>query len=243
MLKIIVVDDEDLIRMGLVKMLTDAGAGYMVVGSYSDGDTAINAILNSDADVVITDIRMPDLDGLQLVKSIYELNKNISIIVLSGYRDFEYAQALINYRIVKYLLKPINQNELFKCLDKIAETKGISTGGDTDAAGSKRVVEQVKQIIKEEYAQELNLNLLSQRVFLNPKYLSRMFKKETGINITDYQIYIRMEKAKHLLKENQGMKVYEIAAFVGYSDSVFFSKLFKRLMGVTPMEYRNQKIL
>jgi two-component system, response regulator YesN len=240
LLKIIIVDDEELIRMGLVKLLTDAGRGYSVIGCFADGSEALKGLMNSDADVVITDIRMPEMDGMKLIKAVRDMQNTIPFIGLSGYNDFEYARTIFRYGAVDYLLKPVNQSELFKCLDKIAEAKGINLCVEETAGGNKRVVELVKEIIRKEYAKELNLEELSQKVFLNPKYLSRIFKNETGINITDYLIYVRIEKAKQMMKDNQEIKIYEVANHIGYADSVFFNKIFKRLVGITPLEFKNK---
>lgn len=240
MLKIIIVDDEELIRMGLVKLLTDAGRGYSVIGCYADGSEALKAMLNAEADVVITDMRMPEMDGMKLIKSVRDIQNKTPFIVLSGYNDFEYARTMFRYGAVDYLLKPVDQQELFKCLDKIAKAEGITTSAEEMTGGNKRVVELIKEIIRKEHVKELNLEELSQKVFLNPKYLSRIFKNETGISITNYLIYVRMEIAKQLLRENPEMKIYEVASHVGYADSVFFNKIFKRLVGITPLEYKNK---
>lgn len=240
MLKIIIIDDEELIRMGLVKLLTDAGRGYSVIGCFADGSEALKALLNSEADVVITDMRMPEMDGMKLLKAVRDMLNMITFIVLSGYSDFDYARTMFRYGAVDYLLKPVDQHELFKCLDKIAEAKGITTCEEKMTGGNKRVVELIKEIIRKEHVKELNLEELSHKVFLNPKYLSRIFKNETGISITDYLIYVRIEIAKQLLRDNPEIKIYEVANLVGYADSVFFNKIFKRLVGITPLEYKNK---
>jgi two-component system response regulator YesN len=101
----------------------------------------------------------------------------------------------------------------------------------------KRVIEAVKQIIIREYDKHLELAELSERVHLNPSYLSRMFKQETGETVTNYLIRVRIEKAKELLSGEMGLNVYEVSEKVGYSDSMYFTKLFKRMVGVTPKEY------
>lgn len=238
--KIIIIDDEELIRLGLAKLLTDANRGYSITGCFADGSEAIDTIINSDVDVVITDIRMPEMDGLELIKVVRGMQNTIPFIVLSGYSDFEYARTVFRFGVEDYLLKPVNQFELFKCLDKIAQAKGIPIHKEEAVNGNKRVVEMIKEIIRSQYNKELKLEEISQLVFLNPKYMSRMFKNETGINITDYLVYVRIEKAKKLIQESMEMKVYEVANLVGYADSVYFNKIFKRLVGVTPLEYRNK---
>jgi len=239
MFKIVIIDDEKVIRMGLSKLLTDASRGYSITGCFGDGSEALKFLINADVDAVITDIRMPEMDGLELIKVVRDMQNTIPFILLSGYSDFEYAHKALRYGVVDYLLKPVDQFELFKCLDKIAQVKGIPVHKEEIVGSNKRVVELIMEIIRRQYANELKLEEISRQVFLNPKYLSRMFKNETGLNITDYLVSVRMDKAKQLLKENIEMKVYEVANLVGYVDSVYFNKVFKRLVGVTPLEYRN----
>lgn len=103
-----------------------------------------------------------------------------------------------------------------------------------------RTIELVKQIIEEEYKDEMDLSRLAERVFLTPSYLSKYFKTETGETITDYLIKIRLNKAKELLKNRLDYKTYEVGHKVGYHDPAYFNKLFKRMVGMTPKEYRNR---
>lgn len=106
--------------------------------------------------------------------------------------------------------------------------------------GSSRIVNEIKRYIREHYAENINLNALADQVFLSPKYLSDLFKKETGENYTKYLLYVRMEHAKKYLLQLD-LKIYEVAEMVGYVSPKQFIKVFKKETGVTPSEYRNQK--
>ncbi|WP_127498210.1 response regulator transcription factor [Paenibacillus glycanilyticus] len=105
--------------------------------------------------------------------------------------------------------------------------------------GGNRVIETVKQLIQQDYDKDLELTELSEKVFLNPSYLSTLFKQETGLTITQYVLQLRMMKAKELLKKRLDLKVYEVGEQVGYPDSIYFNKVFKKMVGITPKEYRN----
>ncbi|TCM95654.1 two-component system response regulator YesN [Paenibacillus sp. BK033] len=105
--------------------------------------------------------------------------------------------------------------------------------------GGNRVIETVKQLIQQDYDKDLELTELSEKVFLNPSYLSTLFKQETGLTITQYVLQLRMMKAKELLKKRMDLKVYEVGEQVGYPDSIYFNKVFKKMVGITPKEYRN----
>ncbi|GLX70314.1 response regulator [Paenibacillus glycanilyticus] len=102
-----------------------------------------------------------------------------------------------------------------------------------------RVIETVKQLIQQDYDKDLELTELSEKVFLNPSYLSTLFKQEMGQTITQYVLQLRMMKAKELLKKRLDLKVYEVGEQVGYPDSIYFNKVFKKMVGITPKEYRN----
>ncbi|MNC29600.1 HTH-type transcriptional activator Btr [compost metagenome] len=99
-------------------------------------------------------------------------------------------------------------------------------------------VETVKRWVSANYNQHADLNTLAGMVFLTPSYLSKLFKQETGLTLTDYIIEIRIRKAKQLLKNAHDLKVHEIGTEVGYPDPAYFNKLFKRIVGVTPNEYK-----
>ncbi|MCM3629601.1 response regulator [Paenibacillus glycanilyticus] len=105
--------------------------------------------------------------------------------------------------------------------------------------GGNRVIETVKQLIQQDYDKDLELTELSEKVFLNPSYLSTLFKQEMGQTITQYVLQLRMMKAKELLKKRLDLKVYEVGEQVGYPDSIYFNKVFKKMVGITPKEYRN----
>jgi len=106
-------------------------------------------------------------------------------------------------------------------------------------SGSVRAVEEVKSWLAKSYKEELDLGKLAEQVFLTPSYLSKLFKQETGMTITDYAIRVRIEEAKQLLRSRHDLKTYEVGERVGYPDSAYFAKIFKKTVGLTPNEYRN----
>lgn len=236
MLNIVIVDDEEYVLKGLEIIISEAGRNYCVVGCFEDGEDALPKLLSLDVDVILTDIKMPRMDGLELIKNVKMLNTEITCVILSGFDDFEYARVALRYGVKDFLLKPVDENELFRCFDEIAKSKNKA---DRDISeGEKRTVTIVKKIIDTEYYKEFTLAYLAEKVYLNPKYLSRLFKDETGITITDYLLHTRIAKAKELLIGNLDMKIYEIAGAVGYEEPDFFNKLFKRAVGISPRDYR-----
>jgi len=240
MLRIMLVDDEQVVRRGLEMILSKSGRDYTVVASCGDGLDALETLAKVCADVVVTDIRMPQMDGLALVNSLHNANANLPCIILSGYSDFEYARSALRFGATDYLLKPVDPEELFGCLDKIAaKSPGKGSFLDSECPEEGHIVRNAKKIIENEYNGDLNVADIARRLYVHPNYLSRLFKRETGVNVTDYWLQIRLDKAKELLRDSPNLKIYEIAQYIGYNNSIFFNKVFKRIVGKTPKEYRN----
>ncbi|WP_379132028.1 response regulator [Paenibacillus sp. sgz500958] len=493
MLRIVIVDDEVLIREGLARMISKESSNFQIVGTYPDGKQVLEELSALQFEVVITDIRMPQIDGLELIKQLKVSHPQIRSILMSGFVEFDYAREAIRSSAVDYLLKPINKEQLFEllhrlenerrmqcekeerqrsglllsllhidepspalltsltlpqpyysmfalkgssyeavcaatdslrqekdsvfdhlelfpglhlciCYSEVPHTRGMllenadalrsipqgyvvhagssrsyqdaariskaflearlacdagiyspgqmhyahiediklpetgpvelfiqhrealihdlqilnvqaimerihnlfwtlkSQQADTEVihqicrliietagkeiqefdevyrfhTGSRleeeirtsmnfdatqehfasrlyaalnqfrshrlemsgTAVETIKRWISANYNQHAELNTLAGMVFLTPSYLSKLFKQETGLTLTDYIIEIRIRKAKLLLKNSPDLKIHEIGFEVGYSDPAYFNKLFKRVVGVTPNEYK-----
>lgn len=116
-LKILIADDEISIRQ-LIKKLIDPSAPLLIVGEAADGATAYEMIQEKKPDIVITDIRMPGLNGVELMRKARENGIKVDFILVSGYRDFEYARSAVQLGALDYLLKPINREELNRVLEK-----------------------------------------------------------------------------------------------------------------------------
>jgi two-component system, response regulator YesN len=241
-LNIVIVEDEEYILRGIESKLVRSGKNYKVVGCYENGLEALQKIDYETVDVLITDIKMPKLSGLDLIKVLREKKPQLQCIILSGFNDFEYARTAIQYGVLDYLIKPLDKDQLFALLDrvyadKIQELKENVQG--KVSKNEKKVVQVIKKIIESEYQNELDLKRISDTVYLHPNYLSKLFKIETGESITSYLIGFRINKARALLKNKLDLKVYEVGDMVGYPDPVYFAKIFKRVTGITPKEYKD----
>ena len=120
--------------------------------------------------------------------------------------------------------------------------KEMSRGDRSGAEESERkVISQAKQYVKDHADKEISLSEVANAVYLNPVYLSRLFKVETGSSFSDYVTEVRMEQAAHLL-QHTNLRIYEICEKVGYKDVRHFYKLFKKYAGCSPSEYREKPI-
>ncbi len=220
-------------------------------------------LLNSGRfDIMITDIRMPEISGLDLLEHIDSCGLKTKVIFLSGYSQFEYAQKAIRLGALDYLLKPVDKDDMDKAMCKALKHIGSLQGkpGDdstvqeresqgqpsnqqdspTSCSGA-AMVRLVKNYIDGHLGDGLSLEELGSVVHLHPVYLSKLYKQETGENLSSYILRARLEKSAHLL-EASNLHVMDIARMVGYRKPQYFIKLFKELYGITPYQYRRRRI-
>ena len=237
MIRTVVVDDEKRIAKGIAALVEHLDPRFCVKECFCDSLVAKSWFAQhpQEADLLITDITMPQFSGLELAEFCKTVNDRIQCIILTGYEKFEYAKKAISIGVVEYLLKPVDSQELSITLNSIAEY----IEKDTNRGESEKVsivVMQIKQFVQEHYRDYSN-NLLSERMEMNGDYLARLFRQETGKTIGEYLLEVRMEKARELLVQ-PGIKVYEVCDIVGYEDRAFFSRQFRKIYGVNPKEYQ-----
>ena len=118
---ILLADDEEEVRKGIIRKIDWENLGFQVVGDAENGEEALEKIEQLKPDVVMTDIRMPYMDGLTLSKRIRQKYPSTKILIFSGYDDFEYAQQAIKLNVTEYILKPVNVEELTEILNRVRD--------------------------------------------------------------------------------------------------------------------------
>jgi len=121
MLKLLIADDERTIRETISSLIDWDQLGIQLIGLAQNGIDAYNLIIDESPDIVLTDIKMPGLSGIELIQKIYEINQKTKFIILSGYSDFEYAKTAMKYGVRHYLLKPCNENQIIDSIRDIME--------------------------------------------------------------------------------------------------------------------------
>lgn len=239
-IKVVIVDDESRIRQGIERLILSNGDEWEVVGTYLNGFECLKNIeaCNLHFDVLFTDMKMPVMSGLELLARLNEMTgKSFHSVVISGYDDFKFIQSAMREGAMDYLLKPIDREEMQKCLNKIKAT--ILKNAQLFQANTKNIsIELATQWIQEHLGETLTIEKIAAQVFMNPTYFSEYFKRKTGITVLDYVTKKRMEKALNLL-QSTNMKVYAISATIGYNDTKYFSKLFKKHYGILPSQLRH----
>lgn len=255
MYSMLIVEDEDIIRAGIRKIVEGMKLPIAPIAEASGGRQALQLAKEQRFDLLITDIRMEDGDGLDLLRNLARADLHSKAIILSGYGEFAYAQQAISLGVCEYLLKPIKRSKLQDTLTHLIaqldkEQAELEVGREV-RPGSEDSEEAVRALpydnnaitfitayIDEHYAEDLTLRAAADQVFMNPSYFSSLFKKKTGINFIAYVQRVRIEKSKELLRNPQ-YKIYEVATKVGFADEKYFFKVFKNIAGVTPNEFRD----
>ena len=235
-IRLLLVDDEPGIVEGLTILLNAMGQPWDIVGSAEDGVKGIELVEALRPDIVITDIRMPVMDGLEMIRALAEKQAACRFIVLSGYRDFEYAKQAMAMGVRHYVTKPIDEDELAAAIREIGGELDLSI---PEGPARREPIDEILAYLQAHYAEDISLMELSARFFLNPYYIGQLIKKKTGRTFQGYITHLRLEEAKHLLRDTDLM-VYEISERVGYNDTAYFSKLFEKAFEMRPSDYRRQ---
>jgi len=246
MYKLVVVDDEKWVRRGILSKVKTLPFSW--VREASSGEEAYRLIHDEEPHIVITDIKMPLMDGIALIQKVKDTMPNVCFIIVSGYAEFDYAEKALNMGVQGYLLKPISEERLVQKLkdviaglnleDKHEKWHSIIEKDEHITTNCKDVIPEMCTFISRNYTSDLQVKDLAIKFSIAPNYLSTIFKSETGNTISKYIEDIRLEAACQLLRDTT-CNIYTIAQSVGYKDAQYFYRVFKKVKGITPMEWRN----
>lgn len=250
MYKLLIADDEYEIRNGLSNYFPWSTFGFEVVGQAENGQQVLDYIAANPLDVLLCDIRMPLLNGIEVAKAIFNKELALKTIFISGYKEFEYARQALQYGVSDYIVKPTKYDELVELclkvkaeLDRERNQNGVFNPDNAeDPKGfdyHQQVVNTVKNYIANHY-KDATLEEAAKLVHMNPVYLSKFFKEKTGENFSDLLLVTRMKKAAELLLDIS-YRTYEVSEMIGYSNPKNFTRTFKQYHGKTPKEYRSTK--
>ncbi len=244
MTKIAIIDDEILIREWLQMSIEKVGAEFEITGLYKNGEEALNAFQIETPQIVITDIVMPKIDGLELTSELRKRYKGMKIIILTSHDDFEYARGAIKSGADDYFLKSeLNSEKIGIILNEIAQRIALEHGDECNidiTPQHSKSIEQAIDYITNNFSRHISLKEIAGLVGFNEEYFSRLFKKECGINYSDFVINIRMEEAKLLLLSTS-LNIGEIAEKIGIASSAYFSQLFRKYSGLSPSQFRENR--
>lgn len=254
MYQVLVADDEPIERKVICKKIRENFKMQLEPIEAVNGREAIACFETHLCPIVILDIEMPGVSGLEAAKRIREIDKTCSIIFLTAFDYFNYAKKAITVKALDYLLKPSSDEELIAALDEAIQIADETKQNPIQFKEEKQEVmhmdaqkmEQVRssvaqasilEFIKEHYMMDISLQDVAKAMNYSDAYFCKLFKQYFGMSFTTYLSQYRVEKAKGLMMDLT-INVKDIGDKVGYRDPNYFAKVFKRVVGVTPSEYR-----
>lgn len=250
MLNVMIVDDEPFMLKGLRTIIEKGSTPCSAIVSAGDGIEALEKLEAFRPDLLITDIQMPEMNGLELIREARRRGLCGRFVILTGYDDTAYLRQAIRSKVIDYLLKPIDKTELYDVLANLSvellrgEERREEAGRAPEEAepfDRNAVSKSVKRIIRfveEHYAGDLSLDQVADHISLHPNYISSLFRKETGLTFVQYLHLYRIRKAKDVMLRQTDLSFHEISERVGYENVRHFFSVFKKYAGVTPGEYR-----
>lgn len=237
MYTVVIIDDEPLIVEGLSRTMAWEKWNCLVAGTASDGQAGMELIREKRPNIVITDINMPKLNGLKMIAGLKSEFPDMQIIILTGYREFEYARQAIALGVSRFLLKPSKMNELEEALETVTgrlDQKGMAENSEANSF----IVKNALEFIRENSREKLRLTDVADQVYVSQWHLSKLLNKHTGKTFSDLLNGARMDKSKELLTD-PSLRICDVAEMVGFQDLAHFSRVFKKMEGMSAGEYRN----
>ena len=262
MIRLLIADDEKLEREALAEMVARRFEHEVVLELAENGRKAADTAVLWGADLILMDIEMPGMSGLDAARAVLAQRPGCRVIFVTAYSLFQYAHEAVHLGACDYLLKPVDPDELEasirramrqveaeRKLEELATAKALPEPQDTGAAPAEdaadedspaaMVMAQVRRYLEDNYMFDLSLDSVSEILHISPAYLSAQFKKYQKMNFLDCLTELRINAAKELLADPL-RSTAEVASMVGYDDSSYFARAFKKRTGMTPTQYRRQ---
>ncbi|MBQ9305819.1 response regulator [Butyrivibrio sp.] len=249
MYKILIADDEMIERMVLRKRLLENFGDRCEVIVAENGREVLKYYDEKKPDLMILDIQMPGVSGLEAAEQIRRAGGNCDIIFLTAFNEFDYAKKAISVHAFEYLLKPCDDKELILSVEEAMRNKNVSDPGsdegnqlnDNTIVIHQNTAEAFLSYIEANYGKELTVQTMAEHFSYSEVYFCRLFKQHFGESFISFLTNIRIKKAIELL-QTTGLSVKDIGRLVGYEDSNYFTKVFRRVTKCSPSEYK-EKIL
>jgi|LFRM01.2.fsa_nt_gb two-component system response regulator YesN len=238
-MNILIVDDEPKIINGMHNLIEEHFQYLHHVYSVDDSAEALKLIDKFEFDLAFIDLMMPGYTGFDLIEALRSKDLHTYIVILSGYSYFSYAQQAIDLGVQKYLTKPTDPDEIISIVEEVEKNNPETTTFCQYYKGKNPIILSCLNYISRNYMHKITLEDIANNLFTSSTYISQLFKKETGKNISDFIIDFRLDKAKYYLQETD-TQISAISELIGYQDAGYFSSSFKKKYGITPLEYRNR---
>lgn len=250
MRNVLIVDDDPIICQGLANLIDWSGYGYAVTTCATSGEMALTLARERAPSLVVTDIRMNGMHGLELLEKLSAESLCSRAIVVSSYAEFDYAQEAMLHGVRHYLLKPVSRLKLEQAVAALSREAAAEELPPEPAAEApvrnlssrkRKLASEMTDYIRRCYHTEISVNDLAEALHMTPSYAGQLFHDVMGKTFSEYLNEYRIDRARDIILQSSST-IYEVSRAVGYSNMAYFYRMFKKLTGVTPSEFRNQRI-
>lgn len=240
--KVMLADDELIMRKALQTLIEWPAMECEVVSVVENGREVLSYLKENKVDILVTDIKMPGADGIEIAKYIWENGMNTKVILLTAYADFSYAQSAIKYNVVEYVLKTGDFAELLQAIERCKTFFSAHPHRTEEALfvnedAKQKLVNKSLEYIEHHFCDAISVAEIAENLGTSVSYLSRIFKESTGKTLIHTINHKKLEKAKFYLTETD-RKVYEVADALGFENITYFSRFFKKHTGISPKDYK-----
>lgn len=266
-IKLMIIDDEKWVRVSIKNLIHWDRLSLNLIDEADNGNSGLQSCKIHKPDIVLTDIRMPGLSGIEIMQKVAEINPETLFIVISGYGEFNYVQQALKLGAFDYLLKPIKEEVINPILSRAKAKILAKRNKKSELKKMKNIIKKLEDslecnsdeltrkmhtddrfnlvldYIKNNFHSEnISLEAAADKAYMSKTYFSKCFKKRIGIGFLDYITRLRLDKAKHLLTTTT-LAISEIAFSCGFRDKNYFAKVFKNNYQCTPSEYREKNLI
>ena len=239
---IVIVDDEIWALVSLKALFDREDLGFSVAATFRNELEAVQFIREHRPDYAFVDIRMPNMDGIELTERLRQICPSTKVVIISAFADFEYAQKAIRQGVLDYIVKPVTVTKAEELLGKLGALDAPADEADLNAFDAEETAEPdtfelILEYVQLHYSEPLQLSRIAQQFFINESYCSTLFHARLGTTFTAYVRQLRLEKATSMLSHTT-TPIKSISSTVGYPDYLYFSRIFRRQYGMSPSDYR-----
>ena len=216
--------------------------GFEVACCLEDGTEALEWLESHSADLVVTDIVMCNMSGLELARTLWERGYPARVVLLSAHGEFDYARQGIAYGVAAYLLKPVRHEELLTVLNETVsalENRREDRGAPIEDDEDEGLVLRVERYVRAHIAEELSVGRVAEAMHYSERHFRRQFQKEARCQISDFMTRVRIARARELLSD--GLSCEETARAVGYSGERYFKKVFHEITGESVAMWQSRR--
>lgn len=256
MFKVVIIDDEPIIVEGLSRVIKWEKYDCEIVGTAYDGNEGMELIEEKNPDIVFSDIAMPGIQGLQMIAGLRDKHRDMMITILTGYRDFDFAQTAITLGVCRFLLKPSNLSEIEEAVQYMVDTlkrreeqaaikepekERKENDKEHQSEAGSFLVKNALKYLDEHYVEKLTLAELAEKMYVSQWHLSKLLNGHTKKSFNELLNEVRIREAKEFLKD-PSLRIGDVSEMVGFLDIAHFSRVFKKYTGMSANEYRNKKL-